>query len=160
MSSSTIKRVAAIGGAGIAASVVTALIVRSRLPVRDDPTETDVALVSIFDGHSLRPTSKRFRGGSIVSMFGGTQLDLRRVELAGDHAVIRATTLFGGTEIVVPDGWRAKVASRSLFGGVRKLGFDVPVPADAPSLQVEAKTFFGGLQVIGRPVLRTADASA
>jgi hypothetical protein len=160
MSWSPIKRVALAGAAAIAASAAAALIVRSRLPVRDDPTDTDIALVSIFDGRSLRPTSKKFRGGSIVSMFGGTQLDLRRVELAGQHAVLRVTTAFGGTEIVVPEGWRVEITGPALFAGVRELGSDGLRLADAPIIQVEAKTFFGGLQVIGRPVLRTADASA
>lgn len=153
------KQIAWAAATTIAASAAAALVVRNRLPVRDDPSDEDIAVVSIFDGHSLRPTSQQFRGGSVVSMFGGTQLDLRRAELANGRAVLRVTTIFGGTEVTVPDGWSVRITGRAVFGGVRQLDSGTSIDSEAPGLEIEAKTFFGGLQVMGRPVLRAADAS-
>lgn len=159
MSSSPVRRVGAVGVGALATLVAGALIARSRLPVRDDPTDADISVVSIFGGTQLRPTSDRFRGGSVVSMFGGTRLDLRRAELDNGEALLSVTTVFGGTEITVPDGWHVHITGPSLFGGVRRLGDEPGQAEGAQSLEIQARTVFGGLQVIGRPVLRAADAS-
>jgi hypothetical protein len=159
MSSTHIRRILLAGAGTIAVIASVALVVRTRLPVRNDPSDADIALVSIFAGTALRPTSQEFRGGSIVSLFGGTQLDLRRTEVAHGQAILRVTTVFGGTDITVPDGWNVHITGPRVFGGVRHLDEIRPADPDGPSLQIEAKTLFGGLQVMNRPVLRAADAS-
>jgi hypothetical protein len=141
-----------------AALAVAALEARRRLPVVDDPAEPRLALVSIFDGTDLRPTSDRFSGGTIVSVFGGTKLDLRRTSLDDSGASLRITTLSGGANLTVPDEWHVEIDGVTVAGGVRMAGIDQL--AGGPTLQIEATTVFGGLRVTGRPVLRVTDASA
>lgn len=143
------------------ATLVGALLARSRLPVRDDPDDTDIALVSIFDGTSLRPVSRTFRGGSVVSMFGGTQLDLRRTVLDSDRGCLRVTTIFGGTDITVPDTWHVTVGGINFAAGVEKvLPSQLPPSNGQPGFDIEAYTIFGGLRIVARPVLRAADETA
>jgi hypothetical protein len=143
----------------LVATVASALVVKWRVPVVDDPTADEVSLVSVFGGSSLRPTSSVFRGGSTISMFGGTKLDLRRVTAALDGARMRSVTVFGGTEVTVPEGWRVDVTGRTLFGGTRADGIDGS-HGGPPELTIEAVTVFGGLSVAGRPVLRAAEMRA
>lgn len=137
--------------------LTAALVAKRRLPVRAGVHDDDIALVSIFDGTNLRPTSTGFLGGSIVSVFGGTNLDLRRAGLTADGAKIYVTTLFGGTEITVPDTWVVTVRGLTLAAGVEVAVTDPSLlDAAAPSLTIAARTLFGGMSVTSRPVLRPA----
>lgn len=161
MTSNVWKKTAAIAAGLLGTVAMGALVARSRLPVRDDPSGHDIALVSIFDGSSLRPTSNAFTGGTIVSIFGGTALDLRRASLDGGHGLIQVTTIFGGTNITVPDGWRVTINGASVAGGVdRRYTDPTDLTASAPTLQIDATTIFGGLSVVARPVLRAAGETA
>ncbi len=141
------------------ASLVSAVITKSRLPVVDDPSGDRISLVSVFAGTALRPTSLTFRGGTIVSMFGGTSLDLRRAGLPDEGAHLHITTAYGGTDITVPDSWAVVVEDTTLLGGVRVRGVDTMRSA-SPCLTIDARTVFGGLSVTGRPVLRAAETPA
>lgn len=161
MSSTRWKAFLAAGAGLLGVTAAGALIARSRLPVRDDPADTDIALVSIFDGSSLRPTSAAFRGGTVISIFGGTQLDLRRAQLAGGHGLLHVTTVFGGTDITVPDGWKVSIDGPKVASGVgRELPDDASLQPGAPTLHIDARTIFGGLHVVARPVLRAAGETA
>ncbi|MGF1667288.1 MAG: LiaF domain-containing protein [Acidimicrobiia bacterium] len=141
------------------ASLVSAVITKSRLPVVDDPSGERISLVSVFSGTALRPTTHSFRGGTIVSMFGGTALDLRRAGLPAEGAHLNITTAYGGTEITVPDTWSVVVDGTTVLGGVSVRAVDATA-GSSPRLTIDAKTVFGGLSVTGRPVLRAADTPA
>ncbi|MDH4116865.1 MAG: cell wall-active antibiotics response protein [Acidimicrobiia bacterium] len=155
-------KVTALIAAAVSGSLAAAaLIAKKTLPVVDDPAADEIALVSIFDGTALRPTSTRFRGGTVLSMFGGTVLDLRRAGLPPGGAQLTVTSLFGGTEIVVPDTWIVEVSGPAIFGGVsRSTPEPHLLPADNPRLTVRSRAAFGGTAVAARPVLRTAEAPA
>ena len=136
-----------------------ALLAKWRLPVVDDPDSDELALVSIFDATTLRPSSRAFKGGSVVSVFGGTTLDLRRVQLDGGRAHLRVVNVYGGTELTVPDIWLVTTTGRSFAGG-SALNTSPDLSADAPVLAISAVNVFGGLAVTARPVLRAAEEPA
>ena len=144
----------------LALLVSSALIAKRRLPVRDEPNAPEIALVSIFDGSSLRPSGEDFRGGSIYSVFGGTNLDLRRAELAPGGGHLELTTVYGGTDITVPDTWMVTVAGPTI-AAARQVSVTDPaaLTPDAPHLVISALTLFGALSVTARPVLRPAGSS-
>jgi hypothetical protein len=143
----------------LAVVVSTALIAKRRLPVRDEPDEPDISLVSIFDGTSLRPSGHAFRGGSIYSIFGGTTLDLRRAELDRPGGHLEVTTIYGGTDITVPDSWMVTVTGPTIAAGSEISVTDPDTLApDAPRFSITARTLFGALSVTARPVLRPAGA--
>lgn len=153
------KTALVVAGGAVATLVGGALVARWRLPVVDDPDADEIALVSIFDSTDLRPVSRAFQGGSIVSLFGATNLDLRRVSLASDRAHLRVVSIFGGTELTVPDGWLVTSTSRS-FAGATAVESPSDLPADAPVLAISAVNLFGGTTATARPVLRTAEKRA
>ena len=155
MGTPTWRTAATVTAGALATLAGAALVARWRLPVVDNPDADEVALVSIFRGTSIRPTSRSFRGGSIVSVFGGTEVDLRRAHLASDRAHLRVVNVFGGTELTVPDGWLVTASSRSIAGGTA-IESAVDLPADAPVLAITAVNVFGGTNATPRPVLRAA----
>lgn len=110
----------------------------------------DVSLVNsfvLFAGREMASHSKHFEGGSVSSVFGGTELDLRDAELA-PGAALEVFTAFGGTEITVPYGWRVEMQGMPLFGGFENAtAHDVELPVDAPVLAIDGVAFFGGIEV-------------
>jgi hypothetical protein len=125
-----------------------AVFVKWALPSRGDEESDEVALVAIFSGVELKSRAKAFRGGSLLTWFGGIAVDLREAELAPE-AHLSVHSLFGGIAIRVPAGWRVESNVDALAGGV---GVDVPDPENpqAPTLRIDGFTAFGGVAVGAR----------
>ena len=81
--------------------------------------EPDVHLheYCIFTGGKRRITTNNFRGGEVVAVFGGVDVDLRGSQLGGDEAVIDITAAFGGCTIRVPMNWYVEMRGVAAFGG-------------------------------------------
>lgn len=71
----------------------------------------------IFTGGKRRIVSNNFRGGEIVAVFGGVEVDLRGAQLGGGEAVIDITAAFGGCNIKVPTNWYVEMRGVAAFGG-------------------------------------------
>jgi hypothetical protein len=127
----------------------TARVMRHALPSRGDAESDEVALVAIFDGVNLTSRSTAFRGGSMLSWFGGIAVDLRDVQLAAD-ARLSLHSLFGGIAIRIPPGWRVESTMHALAGGV---AIDAPEPGeqDAPTLVLDGFALLGGIAVGTKP---------
>jgi hypothetical protein len=132
-----------------------ALIAKALVPSHLGAGSERFSVVSIFDGTTFRPSPGILAGGRITSVFGGTSLDLRRTQLPETGAEIRVFTMFGGTDITVPDGWDVEVSGISVGAGVRVS--TEPRPESSRTLGIRGTTLFGGLSVIPRPVLRAAE---
>lgn len=116
-----------------------------------DADSDDIELAAIFDSVDLESHATSFRGGSLLTWFGGGTLDLRGATLdpAGAHLTIRA--IFGGGLLVVPDEWPVDLRVMGIMGGVGD-GRDVRRDqADGPRLIVDGFALFGGLGISSRP---------
>ncbi|MGZ5382750.1 MAG: LiaF transmembrane domain-containing protein [Acidimicrobiia bacterium] len=108
------------------------------------------SLVAFF-GREIVNESQQFGGGSIFTVFGGTDIDLRRARPVPEGAAMDVVVAFGGVDIAVPEGWRVEVKGIPLFGGwSNKTGSDRAGP-DAPLLSIEALVAFGGLDIRHKP---------
>ncbi|MCJ8165432.1 cell wall-active antibiotics response protein [Pontibacter sp. E15-1] len=72
---------------------------------------------AILGGVKKNIISKNFRGGEVVSVFGGTELNLSQADLQSP-AVLEATQIFGGTSLIVPANWQVKSEVVAILGGV------------------------------------------
>lgn len=92
---------------------------------KDDSAETEasnsstdyVESVSIFGGGSKIINSDNFKGGSIVSIFGGSEINLVNSKLAEGENNIEITAVFGGTTLTVPADWNVVIDVLPIFGG-------------------------------------------
>lgn len=132
-----------------AGSVVSARVLRRALRSRGDAESDEVALVAIFDGVNLRSRATAFRGGTMLSWFGGVAVDLREAQLAAD-AQLTLHSLVGGIAIRIPPGWRVESNLRAIAGGI---AVDAPVPDDpsAPTLTLDGFALIGGIAVGTKP---------
>jgi hypothetical protein len=81
------------------------------------------------------------------TMFGGTDLDLRQVEISSGVVEITAFTMWGGFDIYVPEGVDVEVTGFAVFGGNDENGTEGDVHRDAPLIRVRLITIFGGADV-------------
>ena len=132
-----------------AGMVASAVLLKRMFPSRGDAESDEVALVAIFDGVAIKSRAMAFRGGSMLSWFGGVAVDLREARLAPD-ARLDVHSLFGGIAIRVPPEWRIESSVKALGGGV---AVSPTQPAeDAPTLRLDGFAAFGGVAVGAKPI--------
>lgn len=116
----------------------------SKIEIDEDMVDN----LALFSGIKTRNVSKNFRGGSIVALFGGVDLDLRDACLLNNAARIDVTAAFGGVDIIVPPDWKIEVKGVPIFGGwsnkTRGKNYDNP---NAPVLTLHCFVAFGGVDI-------------
>jgi len=73
--------------------------------------------VSVFSGGDRIVTSQNFKGGRLLSIFGGSKINLMNAKLAEGPQVLDTLSIFGGATVIVPASWTIKVEVVSIFGG-------------------------------------------
>jgi len=109
--------------------------------------EDFVETTSVFGGAKKIIISKNFKGGDIVNIFGGTELDLSQADITGS-AIIDLTTIFGGTKLLIPSNWSVKSEAVTIFGGIEdkrrmQTGTDIP----QKTLLLRGTVIFGGIDI-------------
>ena len=103
--------------------------------------------VSLFGGGIKIIQSKNFKGGNITAIMGGSEFDLRHVELAGNVAVIDVFTLFGGTKFIVPENWTVQSDAISILGGFSDKRNVSATPSEGNVLVIKGIVMLGGIEV-------------
>jgi len=103
---------------------------------------------SVFSGVNKNIVSKNFRGGTVASVFGGSQIDLRQADITGP-VVIKLEIVFGGTKLIVPPHWTVQNEIDGIFHGVDdKRNFN-PAAGINPEkvLILKGSAVFGGVEI-------------
>jgi predicted membrane protein len=109
--------------------------------------EDFVDSTSIFGGSKKNIISKNFRGGDLVNIFGGTELDLTQADFNGT-AVIELTTIFGGTKLIIPSNWSIKSEAITIFGGMEdKRKMQTVVENPDKTVIIKGTVLFGGIEI-------------
>jgi predicted membrane protein len=82
-------------------------------PTGDDYLDT----VSVFGSVKKTVLSKNFKGGEIVNVFGGAELDFTQADIAG-KVIIDITQIFGGVKMIVPPHWQVVPDIAAVFAGI------------------------------------------
>lgn len=108
--------------------------------------EDIVDYFTVFSGIENTNYSKNFKGGKLTAIFAGIELDLRDAEMERKNAVISATAIFGGIDIIVPPHWNVEVQATPILGGVEK-HTKFNRDEDAPTLKIDGTAVFGGIEI-------------
>lgn len=113
-------------------------------PLRgDDYLDT----VSVFGGVKKTILSKNFRGGEIVNIFGGAELDFTQADIQG-RVVIDITQIFGGTKIIVPSNWQVVSDLAAVFASVDDKRIKTTASPDSNKLLVlKGVSIFAGVDI-------------
>lgn len=124
------------------------LLSRRIRPGADVSTEDWIRVFAMFAAAQPRNQSSQFRGGSVTTIFGGADVDLRDASLAPDGAHLEVTSAFGGAKILVPEGWLVEVTGLPIFGGWSNKTRQVPNAGATGKLHVSCFVMFGGIDVV------------
>ncbi len=103
--------------------------------------------VSIFGGVKKMILSKNFRGGEIVNVFGGAELDFTQADING-RVVIDITQIFGGTKIIVPANWQVVSDLAAVFASVDDKRIKTMAIADSNKILVlKGVSIFAGVDI-------------
>lgn len=123
----------------------TAIVAKFMLKSNAGEETQEIDLVTIFGGDNLVSSADPFYGGKILTMYGGTVLDLRKATPAPTGIYLDVLAWMGGVNLVVPQGWRVDFTGKVIFGG-----FDDATQTtgdlDAPTVRIGGILVFGGLQ--------------
>lgn len=105
-----------------------------------------IDLVAIFGAVKKQVISKNFRGGDIVSIFGGAEVNLTQADITGP-VVLDLVQIFGGAKLVIPGNWEVRTEAVAIFGGVEDKRRDVGAGDPGKVLIIKGATIFGGIEL-------------
>lgn len=86
-----------------------------------------------------------FRGGKFSAVFGSIRVDLRQAVIR-ENINVTVSATFGGVEIFVPNYVKVVSKSNSIVGGTTDKS-NKNLPADAPTIFINAQNTFGGTEI-------------
>jgi|AntRauTorcE11898_2_1112593.scaffolds.fasta_scaffold02397_3 predicted membrane protein len=111
----------------------------------DDTTFEDV---SVFGGSKKSYHLKNMRSGTVVAIFGGSELDLRECVMSEHGAVIELFNMFGGSTLIIPKEWKVKSDVVAIFGGFDEDNQPVITEKeDKKVLFIKGLAIFGGGEI-------------
>lgn len=105
-----------------------------------------LSLVAAFAGNKKIVVSKNFKGGEIVSVFGGNEINLLNADFEGTIK-IEIVSVLGGTKIIVPSNWQIKTEMVSVFGGFDDKRNQINLSPSDKILIIEGVNIFGGIDI-------------
>ena len=102
---------------------------------------------SIFGGAHKVVVSKNFKGGDIVNIFGGCEINLTQADFTG-KVTLDIVQIFGGANIIVPTDWKVVISSSSIFGQVDdKRPTSLIKENPDKTLVIEGTSIFAGISI-------------
>ncbi len=120
---------------------------QSTTHTKPESSEDYLSAFSIFGGVKKNIMSKTFKGGEIVNIFGGTDLDFSHADISG-QVVVDVVQLFGGTKLIIPPHWQVVSDVAAIFGGINdKRMPHTEVAAGGKVLVLKGASIFGGIDI-------------
>lgn len=111
-------------------------------------TEDTIDGFVLFSGISKKILSNNFKGGSATTIFGAMDIDLRDANIEKNLTVrLDLFTIFGGTDVFVPQNWNIEVTGVPIFGAWDNLSRNKIKIPDAPTLKVNCIVILGGIDI-------------
>jgi hypothetical protein len=105
-------------------------------------------IIAIFGGATRKGAWRVPPTTTVVTVFGGADIDLRYATLPAREITIRAFSVFGGMGITVPPEMHVIDSGIAIFGGRDVSGeSEESARPDAPVLRVTGACIFGGIGV-------------
>lgn len=106
-------------------------------------------VVAVFGAVKKYIYSKNFRGGEIVSVFGGAEVNLMQAGLTQPQVIIESVQVFGGAKLIVPADWVIHNEAVAVFGGIEdkrpQMGITISQPQKV--LIIKGFVLFGGIEI-------------
>ena len=111
-----------------------------------NPSEAADQIVAVFAGASRKHTWRVRKHTSILTLFGGAELDLTQATFEAKDLEFNVFCLFGGIELTVPPGTEVDNQVMAVLGG-SDVGKLAPPDPSAPRITVKGFVGFGGIDI-------------
>jgi len=101
--------------------------------------------VAVFSPLNKSYTTEHFKGGKIVAVFSGAEIDLTQVKTDATEIALEVSSVFSGVEIVVPKDWNVKSAANVFLGNVDI--HQAHGTTGSVTLTIHGEAAFGGIEV-------------
>ena len=104
---------------------------------------------NVFGGNKKTISPMVFKGGKIVNIFGGSEIDLTQTTLAEGTNVLEISCVFGGVVIIVPAHWNVQSEVTAILGGFqdKRRFFDKAPEESSCKLIVKGEAILGGGEI-------------
>lgn len=116
-------------------------------------TESRINVSAFMAGSERKVVTQEFRGGDVTAVMAGLTIDLRSARLADDQARLDVYAMWGGIEILVPEGWRIVGDVTPILGAFQDATMP-PTDPKAPTLTIRGEVVMGGIEVMHTSRLR------
>lgn len=114
--------------------------------MRGNP-EDYIESTSIFGGIKKNIISKDFKGGEIVCIMGGSEINLMQADING-RVILEVTQVFGGTKLLVPPHWEVIPEMVAILGGIEDKRPPYTEKVEGTKiLVISGTTVFGGIDI-------------
>lgn len=108
--------------------------------------EDTIEVVSIFGSIKKMVSSKNFKGGEIISIFGGSEVNLAKAEFV-NTVELEVVSIFGGAKLIIPSDWNVRSEANAIFGGIEDKRDPHVIPDLNRTLVIKGSTIFGGIEI-------------
>lgn len=115
-------------------------------PTPETGSETVVDAAAIFGSVKKNIYSKNFKGGEVVTIFGGTEINLMHADFTG-VAKLEIVNVFGGTTLIIPSHWQIKSEAAAILGAIEDKRRDPTAVQTDKVLMIEGFVLFGGIDI-------------
>lgn len=105
---------------------------------------------AVFGGQEIKVTDE-FKGANIDAIFGEAEIDLSN-SIINQNVLIKASSVFGGIKLILPNNVNVKISNIPLFGGVSNKYYKKQVVADPNqvtyTIYLNSVCMFGGIEIL------------
>ncbi|TKB98768.1 LiaF transmembrane domain-containing protein [Pedobacter cryophilus] len=106
-----------------------------------------IEAVSVFGGTKKNVLSKNFKGGDIVSILGGAEINFTHADINGT-VVLDVVQILGGTKIIVPPTWNVTSEMTAILGGIDdKRALNQVLTDGSKVLVIKGTSILGGIDI-------------
>jgi predicted membrane protein len=107
-----------------------------------------VDALAFMGGTRRAVAAQDFRGGNLIAVMGGVEVDLRNAAMPSGVATLETFAMWGGIEITVPRDWQVVSRGVPLLGGFEDSTHPPDGdPATRPRLVVSGLAIMGGVEI-------------
>jgi predicted membrane protein len=105
--------------------------------------------VAVLGGIKRKLETHSFRGGTILCVLGGVEIDLRRSEISAPErtAALEIKAVLAGTKIRVPESWKVNIIGASILGNYEDKTIPPNTGPNSPTLVVTGYALFASVEI-------------
>lgn len=108
--------------------------------------EDYIDTTAFFGGVHKKIVSKNFKGGDVVTIMGGTEIDLSQADFTGTVR-LDVVQIMGATKIIVPAHWEVRSDVTAIFAGFEDKRQQPTVNNPDKILLIDGTSLFGGIEL-------------